>query len=421
MTVLLMALLALILVAIGTPLFVVMGVGALAGFSLTHQEPAILIGEITRLAEAPGLSALPLFTLAGVVMANSRSAERLVALARPLFGWMPGGLAIVSLTVCAVFTAITGASGVTIIALGGLLLPALLHEGYHERFSLGLLTSSGSLGLLFPPSLPLILYGLVAGISIADLFRAGIFPGLLLMAFLVFYSASVGLRSNVVRHRFDLSRIGQAAWNARYELPIPALILGGIYAGLTTASEAAAVTAVYVVAVEVFAYRDLSLSDLPKVGVEAMSLIGAIILILGMAMGFTNFLVDQRVMFHFLGWIEQWVGSRVVFLAMLNVFLLVVGSLMDIFSAIVVIVPLIQPIALHFGVDPVHLGIIFLANLEIGYSTPPVGMNLFLASFRFEKPVAVLYRSVLPWVCVMLVVLMLITYLPWLSLVLIDR
>jgi tripartite ATP-independent transporter DctM subunit len=404
------------LALLGTPLFVLIGLAGLAGFHFSGQEIAILIGEITRLAQTPALSALPLFTLAGFLMAESKAPERLVDVAQSLFGWMPGGLAIVSLATCAVFTALTGASGVTIIALGGLLLPALLKETYPEKFSLGLLVSGGSLGLLFPPSLPLILYGLVASVSVDELFIAGLVPGLVIVALLSVYSALVGHNLNIPLHKFDRRRVGRALVNARWELPIPGIILGGIYGGFVTASEAAAVTAMYVLVVEVVLYKDIRIRELPRIGLESMSLIGAILLILGVALGFTNYLVDQRIPYLALEWMQQYIRSPIGFLLFLNVFLLVVGCLMDVFSALVVVVPLILPIAREFGVDPIHLGIIFLTNLEIGFSTPPVGMNLFLASFRFERPITTLYAAVLPWLGVRLVALLLVTYIPVLSL-----
>lgn len=412
----LMILVSTLLALVGTPLFVLMGAGAMTGFTLTEQPWAILIGEMMRLAQAPALSALPLFTIAGFLMAESKTPERMVEVAQSLFGWMPGGLAIVSLIVCAVFTALTGASGVTIIALGGLLLPALIKEQYPEKFSLGLLTSSGSLGLLFPPSLPLIIYGLVATVSIDDLFKAGIVPGLFLMLLLSLYSTFIGVRAVVPRHKFEPKRVVKAMWNARWEMPIPFIILGGIYGGLMTASEAASVTAMYVLFVEVVLYRDIPFKALPRIGMESMSMIGAILLILSVAMGFTNFLIDQRVPYVALEWMKQFIHSQLGFLMALNVFLLIVGCIMDVFSAIVVVVPLILPIAREFGVDPVHLGIIFLTNLEIGFNTPPVGMNLFLGSFRFQKPITLLYRAVLPWIIVTAIALLTITYVPTLSL-----
>lgn len=422
----LIAITVVVLALLGTPLFVLIGGGALALWQFVgFVDIAVMIQELQKLANAPALTALPLFTFAGFVLAESRTPQRLVELAQALFGWMPAGLAVVSLVACAIFTALTGASGVTIIALGGLLLPALLQENYPERFSLGLLTSSGSLGLLFPPSLPLILYGLVATLSlqhrgitvpVEDLFLAGMVPGLLIVVMLAGYSGIVAVRREVPRQEFQASRIWAALRGIRWELPIPVIILGGIYGGYVTASEAAAVTAVLVLIVEVLLYKDLRLRDLPRIGMESMALIGAIFLILGVALGLTNFLVFEQVPNAVLDWMRTHVETQLGFLLALNVFLLLVGCLMDVFSAIVVVVPLILPLAMEYQVHPIHLGIIFLTNLEIGYSTPPVGMNLFLASFRFERPVTILYRAALPWLAVLVVALLLITYIPELSL-----
>lgn len=416
----------LVLALAGTPLFVLIGAGALALFHFVAEiDIAVMVQEVNRLAAAPSLTALPLFTLAGFLMAESRTPQRLVGLAQALFGWMPGGLSLVALVACAVFTALTGASGVTIIALGGLLLPALQRERYPEKFSLGLLTSSGSLGLLFPPSLPLILYALVASlslqhvgqtVSVDDLFLAGLVPGVLIVVLLALYSGVVAIKNDVPRHPLELGTIRSALWAMRWELPLPFVVLGGIYGGFMTASEAAAVTAMLVLVIEVFLYRDIPLRNLPRIGVEAMALIGAIFLILGVALGLTNFLVDQQVPNMVLDAIREHITTPFGFLLALNVFLLIVGCLMDIFSAIIVVVPLILPIALEFGVDPIHLGIIFLTNLEIGYSTPPVGLNLFLAAFRFKKPITTLYGAALPFIVVLLIGLALITYIPELSL-----
>jgi len=330
---------------------------------------------------------------------------------------MPGGLALVVLLSCAFFTAFTGASGVTIVALGGLLYPILLAEGYKERFSLGLVTTSGSLGLLFPPSLPIILYALVAEQSIDKLFVAGILPGLLLIAILGLYSIIAGKRSHVQKVPFTWPDLGRAIKGAGWEIPLPFLIVGGIYSGAFTATEAASITAFYVLVVEVFVYKDLRLgTDVPRVMRESMMLVGAILAILGTALGLTNYLIDQQVPQKLFEIVQAQVDSRITFLIILNAFLLIVGMMMDIFSAILVVVPLIVPIATQFGVHPVHLGIIFLTNLEIGYLTPPVGLNLFLSSLRFRKPVLEITRSVLVFIGLLLVALLVITYVPELSL-----
>ena len=380
-----------------------------------------MIVELYRLANTPTLLAIPLFTFAGYILAESKTPLRLVALSKAFFGWIPGGLAIVTLVSCAVFTAFTGASGVTIIALGGLLYPILIKENYAEKFSLGLLTTSGSLGLLFPPSLPIILYGLVAKISIDKLFVAGFIPGILLMLALGFYSVRHGIKAHVPKIPFAWKNVYSALRGAIWELPLPFVIIGGIYGGWFTATEAAAITAFYVLIVEVFMYKDLALfSDVPRIMKESMVLVGAILIILGCALGLTNYLIDEEVPMKLFAFIREMIQSKFVFLILLNIFLLIVGMMMDIFSAIIVVVPLIIPIATAYNVDPVHLGIIFLTNLEIGYLTPPVGLNLFISSFRFEKPVTQVVQATLPYIGILLIALIFITYMPELSLWLVN-
>lgn len=408
------------LALLGVPLFVIMATAAIFCLHYIAQvNPAVTIAEIYRIASAPTLIAIPLFTFAGYILAESKAPERLVRLNRALFGSMPGGLALVTLIACAVFTSLTGASGVTIIALGGLLFPALIQDRYSERFSLGLMTSCGSLGLLFAPSLPLIIYGLVGSVNVDKLFLAGVFPGILLIILLGTYSVYIGKKTKVVRQKFAWKEAFLALKEAAWELPLPVIVLGGIFSGVITVGEAAAATAFYVFVIHLFVYRDVKFQDLPQIMKESMVLVGAILIILGCAMGFTNFLVDQLVPQKALAYLQQHIHSKLVFLIMLNLFLLVVGCLMDIFSAIVVVVPLIVPIATSFGVDPVHLGIIFLTNLEIGYLTPPVGINLFIASSRFNKPVIDLYNASIPFLIVLLIGLVIITYWPDLSLTLV--
>lgn len=402
---------------LGLPIFLVMSLLALSLFMLADVEVSAVIVEIYRIASAPTLLTIPLFTLAGYLMAESKSPLRLLRLAQALFGWLPGGIAIVSLVICAFFTAFTGASGVTIIALGGLLFPILSKEGYSDEFNLGLITTCGSLGLLFPPSLPIILYGLVAKVDIDMLFKAGLLPGLLLIIVLSAYSIYQG-RTKVKKQPFVFSELKSALWGARYELPLPVFVLGGIYGGFTTASEASAITLFYVIVMECFLYKDISIiKDFPKIISESMTLVGAILLILCCALGFTNYLVDEEVPMKILGLMKQYLSSKLMFLFALNIFLLIVGCLMDIFSAIIVVVPLILPVAQEFNVNPIHLAIIFLTNLEIGYITPPVGINLFISSFRFNRPVTYLYKVSLPFMLLMLFVLMIITYVPELTLI----
>jgi len=416
MTVLIVGLLLILLALFGTPLFIIISSIALLAFHAAEIDSSAVIIELYRLTSQPILLAIPLFTFAGYLLAKSRTPERLVALSQALFRNLPGGLAIVALVSSAIFTAFTGASGVTIIALGGLLYPVLLKEKYPQDFSLGLLTASGNLGLLFPPSLPIILYGLVSRVSIDKLFLAGIFPGILMVVLLSVYSAFYIRRQPVQPKpkKIPLTKaLGQAAW----EIPLPFIILGGIYSGLFTATEAAAVTAFYVLIIEVFIYKDISIKkDLADIIQESMILVGGILVILAAALGLANYMVDAEVPMWIMQQMQVFIHTKYGFLLALNIFLLIVGALMDIFSAILVVAPIVIPIANSFGVDPVHLGIIFLANLGIGYSTPPVGMNLFIASFRFEQPVLKLYKAALPFLAILLVALAIITYWPQLSL-----
>jgi C4-dicarboxylate transporter, DctM subunit len=401
----------------GAPLFTVFGALALYLFFASGIDISAVIIELYRLTDMPPLVAIPLFAFAGYMLAESNAPRRLVNLSQAVFGWIPGGLAIVVLVTCAFFTAFTGASGVTIVALGGLLYPMLIKEHYPEKFSLGLVTASGSIGLLFPPSLPIIVYGMVAGVSIDKLFVAGIIPGIVLISIIAIYSVREGIRSQVPRVPFIWSNVIRTMKEAAWELPLPFIIIVGIYGGFVTATEAASVTAFYVFIVEVFIYRDLKMfSDLPRVMKESMLLVGAIISILGVALGLTNYLIDQQVPQKLFEFVQTNISSQITFLLILNGFLIIVGMMMDIFSATIVVVPLILPIARAFHVDPVHLGIVFLTNLEIGYLTPPVGLNLFLSSLRFKKPVLHITKSVLVFILLELVALMVITYWPGLSL-----
>jgi len=435
---LLITLLLILFALLGTALFLIIGAIPLFASFVQDQPIAVIIGELfDRLTGTPILLAIPLFTFAGYVLAESKTPQRLVNLSNALFGWLHGGLAVVALICCAIFTAFTGASGVTIIAVGGLLYPILMKEKYSEKFSLGLLTSSGSLGLLFPPSLPIIIYGVVAlnsmtlaGIqtmspteipTVDNLFKACFIPGILLVGLLSLYSIFKGHRLSVPTTPFNWKNLVVALREAIWELPLPIIVIGGIYAGIFTPTKAAAVTAFYVLAVEVFIYRDLSLTkDIPRIMRESMLLVGSILVILGMAFALTNYLIDQEIPQKILAFMKNFITSKILFLMMLNIFLLIVGCMMDIFSALVVVVPLIIPVALQFEVNLIHLGVIFLANLEIGYSTPPVGLNLFISSFRFEKPVIKLYAAAIPFLIILLFALLIITYLPELSLWLVE-
>jgi tripartite ATP-independent transporter DctM subunit len=410
-----------LLAILGAPLFVVISALALLSFHSIDIDLSVVIIEMSRLSDTPLLLSLPLFIFAGTLLAESGTPQRLLRLSQVLLGWMPGGLAVVSLMVCAVFTAFTGASGVTIFAIGGLLYPALIKDNYSERFSLGLITSSGSLGLLFPPSLPLILYGVISETRVDQLFLAGILPGFLMLILLVSYSMVKGRHRQFKNaekptYRDMFSGLKDAAW----ELPLPIIILGGIYGGFFVAGEAAAVTALYVLVVEVLIYRDVAISRLPAIMVKSMVLFGGILVVLAASMATTNYLVDQQVPMHLFEFIRQYISSKYTFLLLLNIFLLVVGSMLDIFSALVLVVPLIIPIAEAYDVNLIHLGIIFLTNLQIGYCTPPVGLNLFLASYRFGKPVVTLYKATLPFLALLMITLIIITYFPAISLLLVN-
>lgn len=405
-----------VLALFGTPLFAVLGSIALVSFYFAGIDISSVAVSMYTLAGSPLLIAIPLFTFAGYLFANSKAPDRLVRLSRAVF---PGGLAVVALVACAVFTAFTGASGVTIIAMGGLLLPALVKDGYAKRFNLGLLTASGSLGLLFPPSLPLILYGYVAAVSVDDLFLAGLLPGIFLVMVLSAYGIWRGRKDQIHRDKFSFHNIITAVRGSAWEIPLPFLILGGIYSGTITVMEAAALTAFYALLVEVFIYRDVAVRQLPAIIAESMTLVGGILIILACALGLTNYLIDAEVPMQLLEWMQQYVSSKYTFLLLLNIFLLIVGCLMDIFSALIVVVPLIVPVALGFGVHPVHLGIIFLTNLEIGYLTPPVGLNLFISSYRFNEPVISLYAASVPFLLLLLGALLVITYIPAISLFLV--
>ncbi len=416
----------LLLAILRTPLFAIIAASAMLGFYSEEIHLSVISIEIYRLAEMPILLAIPLFTFAGYLLGESQASTRLVNLSNHLLGWLPGGLAIVAIFTCALFTAFTGASGVTIIALGALLYPALKQAGYSENFNLGLLTSSGSLGLLFAPSLPLILYGVVAQqmaldqpIGIDQLFLAGIFPGLLMLVMLSVYSMRQPRITNE-KKGFDATRALAALNAAKWEIPLPIIVLGGIYGGFIAVSEAAAVTALYVLVIEVLVMREITFRQLPHIMRESMVLVGGIMIIIGASLASTNYMIDAEIPTRLFELIQQHIDDQLTFLILLNLFLLGLGMILDIFSAIVIIVPIILPIAVGYGVHPVHLGIIFLANMQLGYFTPPVGMNLFIASYRFEKPIMTLYRATIPFFFILLIAVLIITYWPTLSLVLID-
>ncbi len=409
-----------VLALLGSPIFVIIAAFALIAFYSIGVDSSVIIIEMSRLADTPLLLSLPLFIFAGTMLSESKAPRRMLNLSQVLLGWLPGGLAVISLLICALFTAFTGASGVTIFALGGLLFPALIKDNYSEKFSLGLLTTTGSLGLLFPPSLPLIIYGVISETRIDHLFLAGILPGTLMLVLLAGYSIQKGKDTIKKDFIFSGAAIKKALREAAWEIPLPFIILGGIYGGVFVAGEAAAVTALYVMIVEVLIYRDIKLKQISPIMVKSMALFGGILIVLAASMASTNYLIDQEVPNKLFALISSHISSKYTFLLLLNVFLLLVGTMLDIFSALVLIVPLILPIAQLYGVDLTHLGIIFLTNLQIGYCTPPVGLNLFLASYRFDRPVTKLYAASLPFLGLLLVTLAIITYFPILSLFLVK-
>jgi len=402
---------------LGLPIFAALGGLALLFFWHQGSPTAAVTVEAYRLAASPLLPAIPLFTLGGYLLAEGGASRRLVRVFRALVGWMPGGPAVLTTLVFAFFTSFTGASGVTILSLGGLLLPVLVRSRFPENFSLGLVTAAGSIGLLFPPSLPVILYGVYAHTEIDRLFLGGLLPGMLLLALVSAWCVMKGSAVAAERARFSLRELGSAVWEAKWELLLPVVVLAGIFGGFATLVEAAALTVLYAFLAECFLYRDLNVrKDLARVTVECTTLVGGVLLILGVALGFTNYLVDAQVPTQALAWVKGQIASPLLFLLALNVFLLIVGCLLDIYSAILVVVPLITPMGAAYGIDPVHLGVIFLANLQLGYLTPPVGMNLFLSAYRFNQPLTRVYRYSFPFLLIMLAGVLLITYAPSLTL-----
>jgi C4-dicarboxylate transporter, DctM subunit len=400
---------------VGTPLFAILGGTAALLFMHDGTTPATILIETYSLSVSPTLAAIPLFTLAGFLLAEGKASERLLRVFRAYFGWIPGGTAVVCAVLCSFFTVFTGGSGVTILALGGVLFPALIRDGYREKFSLGLLTASGSLGLLLPPALPLILYAVVAQVPIEDIFIGGILPGILLTSMVAAWGVREGIVSGAGRYRFQATEAWSATWAAKWELAMPALVLVAMFSGLATAVEASALTAMYALVVQTVVHRDLTGRALLRAFSECVTVIGGVLIILGVAVGLTNYLVGAQVPAKLLDWAKGNITSRLMFLLVLNVFLLVVGWLMEIFAAIVVVVPLIVPLGAAFGIHPVHLGIIFIANLELGFLTPLVGLNIFLASYRFKRPVLEVCVAALPMMGILGLGVLVITYVPWLT------
>ena len=416
----------LILALFGMPLFAVILSLAIIGFFSSGIDLSVISIEIYRLTNTPLLLALPLFTLAGYLLSHGNTSQRLVRLSRAFLGWLPGELVVVSLFACALFTAFTGATGITIVALGALLYPALQQDGYSKPFSLGLVTTSGSLGLLLPPSLPLIIYAVIVqqmdlekSINITDLFMAGLFPSLLMIFFIILWSAWSNRNIPKVQLPFKKEEALEALKETSWEIPLPFIVLGGIYSGIFAISEAAAITALYILIVQIFIYKETRLKDLPEIAKESMLVVGGILLILGVSLALTNYLIDAEVPSKLFEWVKKHIDSPITFLLFLNIFLLILGAILDIFSALVIMVPLIVPLAIGYGIDPIHLGIIFLANMQLGYFTPPVGMNLFIASYRFNRPITDIYKATIPFFFILLAAVLIITYWPALSLALV--
>jgi|TARA_B110000438_G_C15821272_1_gene654564 tripartite ATP-independent transporter DctM subunit len=405
-----------LLCLIGTPLFAIIAASAMIGYQAEGIDLMALVIEILGLANMPFLSAIPLFTVSGYLLSESGAPKRLVRLTNAMLGWMPCGLAIVSLFACAFFTAFTGASGVTIIAIGAILYPALKTDGYSDKFSLGLITTSGSLGLLFAPSLPLILYGVIAEVSIDDLFKAGLLPGMLMLLMLSLYCLWVGRHSDREIKPFNFEELIQALRESAWELPLPIIVLGGIYSGFFAVSEAAAITALYVICIEVFLLKEIKIADLPRLMRESMLLVGGILIVLAVSLASTNYMIDSGIPQQLFFTISSIITDQFTFLALLLLFLLILGAILDIFAAIVLVVPLLLPVASQYGIDPIHLGIIFLSAMQLGYLTPPVGLNLFIASYRFDKSIATVYAATLPFFAILFVSVVFITYWPKLTL-----
>lgn len=404
-----------ILLLLGAPLFVVLGGLALLLLSTAGLDPQLIAIEIHRITSSPNLVVIPLFSFAGVILAHSGMPARFVALAKATVGWIPGAAAIVSLAAFEFFTAFTGASGISILATGPMMYTVLRGAGYPDRFSLGLISSAGSLGVLLPPSIVVIFYGTLTRAPIDTLFLAGLLPSLLMLVLLAIYCLWRG-RQYLTREPFEVQQLKKALWDARYELPLPVCVLGGLYSGLLTINEAASLATLYIVIVEGLLYRELGgWKQLYQRVIESMMLVGAILVVLGVALGVTNYAVDQGIPDLLLEWATAHISTPWQFLLALNVLLLIVGCVLDVFSALVLLVPLVTPLAMQYGVDPVHLGIIMLANLEIGYSTPPVGLNLFVSALTFKRPMGEVVRSVVPFVLILLLAVLIITFVPWLS------
>ena len=406
------------LVAFGLPIFVLLASLSIFFFLSEPSEWATnydLISTISdsayRIVVSPTLAAIPIFTLAGYILAESSISERLIRFFKASLGWLPGSTVLIVVLLCAFFTALTGGSGVTILALGAILYPILIHDGYSKQFSLGIITTAGSLGLLFPPSLPAIIYSVTAGINPLELFKQALIPAVFLMSIMFFYGLYKRPKGKSV-DRFVFKDAFETAKIAKWEIAIPLLIILSLFSGFATLVESAALLVLYVLMVELYIFKDISLKKIPKIIIDCSTLVGGVLIILGFAMGFTGYLVDAQIPLKILNFVQSTISSKIIFLLALNILLLIIGCLMDVFSAIIVVVPLIAPLAIYFGIDPFHLAIIFIANLELGYITPPVGMNLYLSSYRFEKDMPTIYSATLPFFFIRLIGVLLITYIP---------
>jgi C4-dicarboxylate transporter, DctM subunit len=399
----------------GVPIFIVLGGLALLLFARAAQPLEGIANEAYSLLTNPLIPAIPLFTFTGFILSESKAGERLVKLFKAFFSWFPGGLAIMAIMVCTFFTTFTGASGVTILAVGGLLSYVLIKGNYSQKFSTGLLTATGSIGLLFPPSLPVIIYGVTAGVNIKKMFVGGIVPGFLLVLAMVFFGIYTALKNKVPREHFVFKEALSSIKDSFWEILLPVIIVVGYFGGITTEVESGAIAVIYALAVEVFIHRDIKIKELPQVLLKCMPIMGGVLAILALAKGLSYFIIDAEIPMQLTVWVQSHIGSKYVFLLLLNIALLITGCFMDIFSAIMVVAPLMIPIGNIFGIHPVHLGIIFLANLELGYLTPPLGLNLFLASYRFNEPMGKICKDVFPFLLIQLVAVLLITYIPLLS------
>jgi len=408
-------LLLIVLTVFGAPIFVVLGGIAFMLFARLAEPLEVIPNQAYAMLISHSIPAIPLFTAAGFILSESKAGERLVRFFKAFFGWFPGGLAIMSVLVCSFFTTFTGASGVTILALGALLSYSLLKGNYGKQFTTGLLTASGSIGLLFPPSLPIIIYGVIAQINIKEMFLGGIIPGFFLVLSMVIFSIIYATKKKIPREPFKIKEAVSSMGNAIWEILLPVVIVAAYFGGLTTLVESAAIALLYALVVEVIIHRDLKIKDLPAVIAKGIPIIGGVMIILSLANGLSYFIIDAEIPMKLTAWVQANISSKYVFLLLLNVALLITGCFLDIFSAIMVVVPLIIPLGNLFGIHPVHLGIIFLANLELGYLTPPVGLNLYLAAYRFNEPLGKIYRDVFPFLLLQLVTVLLITYLPILS------